>query len=219
MSADEAEYLAERILSEHRSSLLAFFVDRMRETSTTRFVWDHPLSESLPDPLRRQLAHARNFAEVMHGAPILYNVMLAEMEPRRDALMPELDELFEIWRVDLRVRRPELQAWDRADFWHLVHQTGAVPTSSTHDFVDSWIDIVLAAVDVGAVRRSQTARTLIADRELRLKKRALARLHNASARERWNGNSGLGRLEYRWSNARIILNDMLSVGRTRAGAR
>jgi len=219
MSAEEAGYLAERILSEHPSSLLASFVARIREESATDFVWDHQLSENLPDSLGRQLVHARNFAEVMHGAPILYNIMLAEMEPRRDALMPGLDALFEVWRADLRVRRSELQDWDRADFWHLVHETGTVPTSSTHDFVDGWIDIVLAAEDVGSLRRSQAARTLIADRELRLKKRALARLHNASARERWNGNSGLGRLEYRWTNAQTILNDMLRARRTLARAR
>jgi hypothetical protein len=52
------------------------------------------------------------------------------------------------------------------------------------------------------------ARDLIARRERKLKG-ALARLSNPRARELWNGSSGLGRLDYRWANAQVMLNDML----------
>jgi Family of unknown function (DUF6361) len=218
MSSGEAEYLAERIVSEHPTSLLAFFVDRLESESETDYVWDHSLFQHLPQSLRQQVSHARNFAEVMHGAAIMYNIMLAEAEPRREALLPDLEALFDSWRADVIARRSDLRAWSRAEFWQLLYQAGTVPTAPTHDFVDAWIDMVLTADDVAGLRRSESARRLIADRELRLKKRALARLHNPSARERWNGNAGLGRLEYRWRNAQTLLNDMLQARRSHAGA-
>ena len=39
-------------------------------------------------------------------------------------------------------------------------------------------------------------------------KRGMARLNNASARDRWNGASGAAPLSYRWSNVRTIVGDI-----------
>ena len=50
---------------------------------------------------------------------------------------------------------------------------------------------------------------LITAREQRLKG-PLARLHNPRALERWSGESGVGRLTYRWGNAQRILVDILN---------
>jgi hypothetical protein len=52
------------------------------------------------------------------------------------------------------------------------------------------------------------ARELIRHRE-RQTKGALARLHNERALERWSGASSLGRLTYRWDQAKAIVLDIL----------
>lgn len=218
LSAGEADYLRERIVTEAPLSLFAFVADRSDIASDVSFVWDHPLAGRLPEHLAKQVLHARNFAEVMHGAPILYNIMLAEMEPQRDELLPNLREVFEGWRVDMQVRRSDLRAWNRAEFWPLLYASGARVTEPTRQFADAWIDLVLDAGDLADLFGRPLARDLISGRERRLK-RGLARLHNEHARERWNGNSGLARLEYRWRNAQRVLNDMLAAGRGNAGTR
>lgn len=76
----EAEYLSERIrLSPSSSgSLLAVLVAQRRRTAAVPFVWQHPFAAELPAILSETLDHAQNFSEIMHGAPLLYNLMLSE---------------------------------------------------------------------------------------------------------------------------------------------
>ena len=47
----------------------------------SRFPWRHPDVGKLPKELARTLELARVFSEVMHGASLLYNLMLAEARP------------------------------------------------------------------------------------------------------------------------------------------
>ena len=77
LTAAEAGYLRERIILTHRDSLLAFLVDDC-EPAETAFAWEHPQRDRFREPFREQLLHARLFSEGMHGAQLLYNLMLAE---------------------------------------------------------------------------------------------------------------------------------------------
>jgi hypothetical protein len=215
MTSAEADYLRERIAAEARSSLLAFLVDRARTESDVPFVWDHSLAPEAPAGAAHLLGHARNFAEAIHGASILYNLMLAETEPVRAELVEDLREVFEAWRVAIKVRESHLRNWSRPEFWAAVTAVGSKPSPATENFVNAWLDIVSTADDPLDIRDHPDARELISSRERRLKG-ALARLHNPRARELWNGSSGLGRLEYRWANAQIMLNDMLRAGKQNA---
>jgi hypothetical protein len=208
MTSAEADYLRERIVSEARSSLLAFLADRSRAESDVPFVWDHPLAVEAPREAAQLLEHARNFAEVVHGASILYNLMLAEAEPVRVELLEELREVFEDWRAVIKLREADLRSWTRPEFWAAVAATGGRPSPATRSFVDAWLDMVINARDPRGLMDFKDARDLIARRERKLKG-ALARLSNPRARELWNGSSGLGRLDYRWANAQVMLNDML----------
>ena len=213
LSEAEADYLRRRILTEAPRSLFAFIVDHVNSETDYRFAWDHHLCNLLPADLASQLLHARNFAEAMHGAPILYNLMLANMEPRRVNLLPGLEREFEQWRADVLARSADLQQWNRGELWELLRIAGARVTPFTREFVEAWVDLLLDAPDPRSLLQSQPAQDLILKRERRLKGN-LARLHNHAARERWNGNSGLGRLEYRWANAQAISNDMMNAGRS-----
>ena len=208
MSPAEADYLRERIASEAGASLLAFLVDRCKAESDVPFVWDHPLAAEAPAGAAHLLGHARNFAEAMHGASILYNLMLAQTEPVRAELVGDLREVFEGWRVEIKSRESQLRSWSRPEFWAAVSDVGSRPSQATRNFVDAWLDVVINANDRREIENAQAARDLISSRERRLKG-PLARLHNPRARELWNGSSGLGRLEYRWANAQVMINDML----------
>jgi len=85
--AAEAEYLTERIrLSPGSSgSLLAALVAHRQCHDDVPFAWYHPHCAKLPQRLREMLDHAQNFSEVLHGAPLLYNLMLAEQARRKRA--------------------------------------------------------------------------------------------------------------------------------------
>jgi hypothetical protein len=211
MTAVEADYLRERILVQASASLFGFVADRVKAESEDSFIWEHALASELPPQLSKQVWHARLFAEAMQGASIVYNLLLAEMEPRREELLPELTETFELWRADVLARLADLQRWDRGEMWEMLRLAGAGVTAQTRDFVETWVSLLLEARDPGMLLRSEAARDLISRRERRLK-RNLARLHNPNARERWNGNSGLGRMDYRWRNAQTVLNDMIQAG-------
>ena len=77
LTAAEARYLRERIIVSHRDSLLAFLVDECEPTGAA-FAWEHPQQSRFREPFSEQLFHARLFSEGMHGAQLLYNLLLAE---------------------------------------------------------------------------------------------------------------------------------------------
>ena len=89
----EAEYLAERIrLSPSCSgSLLADLGTQRQRYNDVPFAWQHPHCAKLPPRLREMLDHAQNFSEVMHGAPLLYNLMLAEQARRKESVAKDLE--------------------------------------------------------------------------------------------------------------------------------
>lgn len=111
LSKHEAEYLRERIMANAQDSLLAFLVDREYEAGTSSFPWQHPRFGEFAAHLQTQLRHARNFSEVIHGASLLYNLMLAEARE-----VGELEELYreklQAWSSELERMQHDLTDWD-----------------------------------------------------------------------------------------------------------
>jgi hypothetical protein len=201
----EAEYLRERIMTQAPRSLLAFLVDR-GSVADVAFPWSHPQFSEFSLLIRSQLTHAQNFSDTFHGAPLLYNLMLAEMSGRSDLIDTYRGDLA-TWGTDIADRGPQLQQWDLREFWHVAGSGGARITGRTRKFVEEWIALVLKAGDVAQIADSKMARQLIHERE-RVLKSSLARLDNARARELWTGAAGTGRLTYRWRNAMTIVADI-----------
>jgi len=210
----ESDYLADRIHGTAGSSLFAWFLDQLTETSEVPFVWAHELASRLPDRLRRHVTHAQAFSDVMVGAAILYNGMVCEGPPLRQDKRDEMESAFATWFKEVEVRSDALNRWDHRDFWSLVADSGARPSSGARSFVDGWVDCTFRAGNSSSFWNSQEARTLIRNREWSLK-RSLARLYSQHAREIWNGYTGLSRMDFRWGNAQVVLNDIL-VGQERA---
>lgn len=203
----EAEYLRERIRTSPacKGSLLSELVTRRMRHDPVEFAWQHPGSVDFPESIRESLLHARNFSEMMHGAALLYNLILAEeagIEDRREQYRNALKN----WAKTLQAREREFREWNRDGFWRIVHETNPRIGPATGGFVDTWRDLI-GGGNLQKVPDSRKARELITERESRLK-RALARIGNPRAQEIWNGDSGSWALEYRWRISQRLLNDI-----------
>jgi hypothetical protein len=202
----EAHYLKGRVLENHRHSLFAFMLDHA--DADADFAWEHQASEQSPIDLKRQINHARCFSEVMYGAAILYNLFLGELEPRRENVIEDCDTILNDWLDLIEDRRQSLSEWDRQDFWKLLTERLYVPTTATRLFVDMWCSRVLNGYPK-ELRAAAGIKELIFGREAQIKG-PLARCSNRRAREMWRGDAGLGRMDFRWSNARVVLRDIAS---------
>jgi hypothetical protein len=142
----------------------------------------------------------------MHGAALLYNLMLAQLDGREERIADYEDRL-QLWCDAVDGRQADLDAWDRRDFWRLVGATDARVRERTRTFVDDWLSIALTPARRASVAQDQAARDLIEARERALK-RGRARLHNRRALENWSGWSGASQMTYRWGVVSRILADI-----------
>ena len=78
----------------------------------------------------------------------------------------------------------------------------------TRRFVNEWLDILLTGNTVPDLARDDEARSLVRARESWLK-RGRSRFESQRHLEMWSGAAGLALLDYRWSVARRIVNDIL----------
>ena len=207
LARHEAEYLVERIVLSPAcsGSLLAELVAQRRRSDEVPLVWEHPYSAELPPKLREMLDHAQNFSELMHGAPLLYNLVLAEQDHREEAII-NYRKRFAEWAELVSERNRVLVSWKRDRFWQLIHDVNPRITIPTYEFINTWWDLTLAG-DTRQLCESSTSRSLIRQRERRLKKN-LARIDNSRAQELWTGDSGTAQLEFRWLISQRLLGDI-----------
>lgn len=207
----EAEYLRDRIMSAHPGTMLAYLVDRGELSEPGDFPWTHPQLAEFPPKVRELLHHAQCFSEVTHGAALLYNLLVAELLPTKDAReewTTEYRDALAEWAAMLDDRTVVLSDWNRAGFWQSVRSAGAHVGPPTQQFVDSWLNLVIDAGGYKSIADTSAAKRLVASRERQLKK-GQARLDNPRARELWGGASGVGRIDYRWRVTRRMIGDIL----------
>jgi hypothetical protein len=213
LTPEEGMFLRERIHASRPGSLLDVFVSRGRPSRPVPFPWLHPDVVKLPPDLATRLTCARVFSDVMRGASLLYNLMLAEARSF-DERQAEYRTRLEEWTDQLDV--PASWSWD--EFWAVVLLSNPRISLLTRRFVMSWFSLTSLGRRVVDDPRG---RALIRDRE-RVTKGGQARLHNLRALELWGGGSGTGQLTYRWPVVQRIVNDILkgvgSHGRINAGA-
>lgn len=204
----DAEYLRDRVQSLHAGTLLAELVGRAEPTDlTARAPWDLAGALPLPPRVREQLHHGRLFAIVLHGAALLYNLMLAQALGHEEWI-ERYEGKLAAWSGEVAALERELSAWDLALLWRTLAPAGRTISFRTKTFVERWVGIVRSEGPAGALREGSGARPLIRERELRLK-RGRARLHHRRHLELWGGASGAERLDYRWRTARRILGDVV----------
>lgn len=209
----EAHFLREQIVHHLPHSLLAYLVEYTTPQTHTMFPWEHPQLAHLPAARREELFHARNFSEVIHGATLLYNYMLAEKAASAGAESYLLDDYaarLTEWAGMLEARRDAHVVWDwQRRFWALVTIVNPHIRPTTQAFIESWLALALEPGAARAITTNRAARRLISERERALK-RHLARLHNPRALELWSGASSAGQLDYRWNVVQTLLDDILT---------
>lgn len=207
----EEQYLSDRIAASTKGTLLGWLVHHP-PGNTPAYVWEVDNLGEAPENLRAAADHARRFSVAVHGAALLYNLLLAEKsgsDELVDSYTAELDD----WKDELRVTEV-LRGWDRDAWWATVQGANPRLRTMTRTFVDRWLDLLDADDDVAA---SRDARTLVSDREKRIKG-GRARLLNQSALDRWSGASGTGRHSFRWPVARSHLEDLYAARELERGA-
>jgi hypothetical protein len=203
----DSEYLRGRILCRAGSSLLAHLVRQSSPPATTPFAWDSDFYGGFPEEIKRCVDHSRCFSEAIHGAALLYNLMLAELARRPDAIEEYRNDIG-TWADMIESRQRTLSEWDHDQFWRILDQAEARIPSRTRQFVMHWLGRALSMPDLRGVADDHDLRNLIHNRE-RMLKRGQARLDNPRALELWSGAAGTGRLDYRWGVSRGILTDIL----------
>lgn len=209
LSAEEARWLAGRIMVSTDGTALAYLLERSEEIPReVAAPWDF-----IPQNKLKGLQHARWFSLVMHGATLLYNLLVAE----RYEAHPEFNRIeqpvahfrkaLKDWhRDEVRPQKRNLDTWDVECMWALLNAQGLNPSPHTRLFVTAWISAVREGRGEGAADDEQL-RTLIRNRELR--KGAQSRLVNEKLLAMWSGGSGVGALTYRWGTTREIVNDIV----------
>ena len=198
LAPDEAEYLSERITTKCPGTLLAWLISRRQPWTRTTFVWELPFIAELPSDLRRVVDHAQRFSEVISGAGLLYNLMLAEATDDDDRRAEYTGAL-------VRWREFDWSDWDVSDFWTLTSQLASRHDPSAHVFVTEWIVNASSQNPV----TSDHLRTLVREREHRVKRR-YARLSYEAARDTWRGAAGVGQLDFRWASAQRQILDIIN---------
>ena len=203
----DAEYLSDRIQARHPKSLLAVLAGRAAiEDLDAGRPWEFAhLAEILP-VLRDHLLDAEFFAVYMQGAALLYNLMLSELK-QHDEWTEEYRGRLEDWAADVDALGLAAVDWKPDGVWRVVRAEGRSVGYPTRAFVERWVENLKRGGPRAVVADNSKARTLVRDREVQLK-RARARLANPRRLELWGGESGTGRMVYRWGAAKRILKDI-----------
>lgn len=204
---NEARFLQTKVLARASGSMLAFLVGRARPFAKVQFPWQHPHFGAFPVDMRSLLNHAQNFSEIMNGALLLYNLMLAE-KTQRSAGISRYRKNLQEWAGQIYLHRSQLAAWDLHDFWTVVTSKGSKIFPATRRFVESVINQVRDPKAAKSAAENKRLRGLIEDRE-KAHKGAHARLFDPRAQDRWSGESGVQPMDYRWAQAQNIILDIV----------
>lgn len=215
----EVEYLREAITRTNPKALIARLAqERPAGWTDTDSVPSAPwapeildlLSHRADGELRSLLDLAERFSLHIHGANLLYNLLLAEATSSdpgrfRDDRVAHYRDRLASWADETTASRP-FDSEDLLALGQLMAARRRNYTDRTRTFLESWCE---QARTPHAVADSTAARQLITDRE-RLVKQGRARLRpgNLKALNAWSGASGAGRNLFRWPNVVTLLQDL-----------
>ena len=208
LTGKEADYLRGRLEERCAGTLLAWLA-RNGSDAPAEQIWDDPAALSAPAAIRDDLELARRFSLHVEGMPLLYNLIVAEH--RREVLDEEEDEAsIERFRAGLAEwaarEAAEDYRFEPDPLWELVVRRGRRLPSPQRTFIETWSRRIAELAPDG-VADDARLRTLIADRELRLKG-PRARLANRNRLMDWSPGVGVGRMDFRWVRVRQLLTDL-----------
>jgi Family of unknown function (DUF6361) len=209
LTEDESTWLRERLLATTEGSLLAWMIQHKTVPSLgTVGPWEEPWCGDLPEDVARIVHHSEVFSLVMNGAAILYNALLAERCVELGIGDWEAEALdyrtrFTDWLGSIDRESAKAAAWNLPEFWSIVDSeySGHIPLAKR--FISEWVAWVRSEE-----RLQSRADLLIAQRE-RQQKKNQARLSNELLLRQWGGSSGAERLNFRWTQVRRMMLDLV----------
>ena len=206
LSRDEAGFLIDRLVNSQPNSLLTQLARTPRQVEC-EYVWAHPDFSTFSPAVVRLVKHAEVFSAVMHGASLLYNLMLAESRENEDWIESFRAKLAQ-WKND-EFARTNISGWSLPDFWDCTAHENHQVRDRARLFVQRWCE--LAHEQGGEVADLQAARDLVRNREKSLK-RSQSRFVNHAVLAKWGGRSGADRLTFRWREANSHIQDLANAG-------
>ena len=158
--------------------------------------------------MQQLLKDGQNYSDLLHGAQLLYNLLLAEAKQHAEWVLG-FEHDFDAWAQRVAARAAIYREWDRDGFWSRLTRTNPRLRPGVKMFSEGWIRRVLAAGDPSILRKDELARRLIADRESQLKG-PRARLKSRTHLDLWNGASGADPLNYRWRITQRLVDDIVT---------
>ena len=201
----EAVFFLEQLRLHAGDSLLLYLVEAEETVEDLQFPWQHPRLGDMGPRLRRWLKHGQMFSELMVGASLLYNLMLAEKLPNESWAEGYRSSLND-WAARTAERESIYVAWDRDEFWRELRLLNPRIPQGVHRFSEQWIQRTLSAPT--GMPTDREAHGLVAAREYQLKGRR-ARLGNPEQLQLWGGASGAFQLDYRWGITTTVVNDIV----------
>jgi hypothetical protein len=156
----------------------------------------------LPESISEIVNEARQFSGLMHGASLLYNLLLARRKDVKnlvDAYSDELDQ----WAQ--RMNWSEVRRWNLDVFFSVARRSSHQISCKTKTFVKSWH--LRACTTKGSVAEDEPICELVRSRE-RHKKKAHSRFDNPTMLQNWSGSSGAQRMDFRCPTVRQFIADL-----------
>lgn len=208
LSSEEAGFLRDRVLTTAPDTFFAVLARDADRPIVEGLPWTHPLVDTAPPAVKRQVHHARLFAIAMWGAGLIYNRELAELRAK-DSGQPVDDAAIvtdlATWTDWVQGLSFEFDRWDRDEMWGVVRAANP-SVGAPRPFIDWWLELVVR--NKGSNVDSADVRRLIRKRELDVKG-SRAKLANRRAREKSEGASGQSLMTYRWPTARAVVTDIV----------
>lgn len=203
---DEAEFVQGRWRERTPGTLLAWLADHGSLAPAMSF-WDDPDVLRAPSEILRVVELARRFSRHVEGAPLIYNLLLAE---RRNQLHGSDAERVASYRTEVAAwaakEDAEHDRFEPQSMWSFVAQRGVRLPDRQRRFVEAW-STRIREVGAAALVDDGTVRGLVERRELDLKG-GRARLANDGRLLDWSGRVGVGRMDFRWFRVRRLVEDL-----------
>ena len=208
LSFEEADFIRGRIEERSPGTLLSWLAREGSPQLAAR-LWEEPLVDALPQAIAHHVELARRFSLHVEGAPLLYNLMLAEA---RHLLQPsdadrKLIDDYHARIVAWAALEADEEPFDPIVLWDQAARSGLRVPSQQQHFVETWTRRV-NQVGPHDIADDPALRQLITIRELRLKGQHRARLSNNGRLLDWSGDVGTGRMVFRWPQTRQMLIDL-----------
>ncbi len=203
----EADFLLGRILERCGGTVLSWLAQE-GATALADELWDEPAIAHAPEDIRQLVELARRFSLHIQGAPLLYNLLLAEMRYASHSFDGDA-ALIDSYRAELAewtALEAEEQPFDPDRLWALVMAQGGRLKDPQRRFIETWANAIREH-GPEAVADSEELRHLIRRREQQLKGHRARVINNGRLLD-WSGRTGTGRMQFRWPNVRQLLVDL-----------